>query len=446
MQQLIKTGPIFTDLYELTMAQCYFADHITHEATFSLFVRGYPPRRNHYVAAGLWDALAEILDYRFSDSDLLFLRDSGFFTDDFINLLKDFHFTGTIRAMPEGTIFFSDEPVMEVTAPIMEAQILETFLVNTIGLSSLIATKASRCVHAAGGRPLVDFSLRRDQGMDAGVKVARSSYIAGFTATSNVLAGKLYGIPLSGTMAHSFVSSHQHEIDAFFAYAKNYPESTVLLIDTYDTVEGAKNAAKVGIEMRKRGHSLRGVRLDSGDMADLSKKVRKILDEAGLYDVRVIASSGFDEFKIRRVLDAGAKIDAFGVGTKMGVSADAPYLDMVYKLVHCGGRDIKKLSSGKINLAGRKQVFRRTTSGGMFESDIIGTRDEEMPETTPLLEIIIENGRLVMTPPELEEIRKYCTGSRSRLDPAYRTLEAEKTYPVLISPRLQAIQKKLESE
>lgn len=444
MNRLVKTGPLFTDLYELTMAQCYFADKYTDHATFSLFTRGYPKNRNYYVSAGLDEALVEILDYTFSGSDLIFLRQTGYFTDDFIDYLKDFRFTGTVRSMPDGTVFFADEPIMEVSGPILEAQILETFLINTIGFSSLIATKAARCVAAAQGRPVVDFSLRRNQGTDAGIKVAKSSYIAGFSATSNVLAGKLYGIPLSGTMAHSYISAYESEYDAFATFAESYPDNTVLLIDTYDTVEGAKKAAKLGRKMRENGKALRGVRLDSGDMAELSKQVRDVLDEAGLTDVQIFASSGFDEYKIRNVLDKGAKIDAFGVGTKLGVSADAPYLDMVYKLVHCGNRDIKKRSTGKVYLAGEKQVFRKTGENGMFEADIIGLIDDEIPGAAPLLETVVEDGQLAASRPDLDAVRKQFASGFSKLDPAYKTLDAKKSYPVSVSPRLEEIQKKID--
>jgi nicotinate phosphoribosyltransferase len=259
--------------------------------------------------------------------------------------------------MPEGTIFFADEPVLELTAPLIEAQIVETFLINTIGFQSLIASKAARCVHAARGRLLVDFSLRRTQGLDAGMSVARSTYIAGFAATSNVMAGRYYGIPVSGTMAHSYVQTFEREIDAFMAFAEAFPENAVLLIDTYDSLDGARNTVAAARQLQPRGISLKGVRIDSGDMVRLSREVRKILDSGGLADVHIFASSGFDERKIEAVLDDGAKIDAFGVGTKLGVSADSPYLDMVYKLVRFGGRDVRKLSPGKKTLAERNRCI-----------------------------------------------------------------------------------------
>ncbi len=443
MKQRVKTGPIFTDLYELTMAQCYFSAKITGEATFSLFVRGYPENRNYYVMAGLEEAFAEVLDYTFSSEDLAYLKKTNLFTRDFLDYLETFRFTGTVRCMPEGSLFFADEPVMEVSAPIMESQVLETFLINAIGFSSLIATKAARCVKAAKGRGLVDFSLRRNQGSDAGLKVARSSYIAGFAATSNVLAGKIYDIPVSGTMAHSFVSLFEDEHDAFRVFAENYPDNTVLLIDTHDTIEGAKNAASIGIEMQQRGEQLRGVRLDSGDMAQLSKDVRQILDDAGLTETKIFASSGFDEYKIARVLDNNALIDAFGVGTKLGVSADAPYLDMVYKLVRFKDRDITKQSPGKAYLAGEKQVFRKTDEGGKYLADIIGRKDETFKNTIPMLQTMIEKGTLMVEMPDLEEIRKYFTACFSKLDETYKAIDSTARYPVSVSDDLKEIQKRI---
>jgi len=382
---MMSTGErleLLTDLYELTMAASYFENAMDDSATFSLFIRKFPPDRAYFVAAGLQDFLDFAANFHFSDSDLAYLKGTGTFSDDFLDYLKDMRFTGTIRALAEGEIFFENEPILEVTAPIVEAQILETFAINTINLQSMIATKASRCIHAASGRQLVDFSLRRTHGIDAGLKAARSSYIAGFVATSNVLAGKLYGIPITGTMAHSYISSFGDELEAYRAYARSFPDKTILLIDTYDTVAGAQKATVVGQEMANEGHKLLGVRLDSGDMVQLSRQVRKILDDAGLDDTEVFASSSFDEYKIAKTITGGAMIDAFGVGTKMGVSSDAPYFDMVYKLVQYGERPIMKLSTGKVNLPGEKQIFRKTDPQGRFSEDVIGTRDETIEDTS----------------------------------------------------------------
>ena len=442
MSLLPRSGPLLTDLYELTMAAGYFEHHITDNAVFSLFIRDYPADRNYFVAAGLTDVLTELENYTFTENDLSYLKSTGFFTDSFIDYLKDFRFTGTVRAMPEGTVFFKDEPVLEISAPLIEAQILETLLINTIGFQTLIATKAARCLHAAAGRGLIDFSARRTHGGDASLKVARSAYMAGFAGTSNVLAGKLYGIPVSGTMAHSFVTAFDTEIEAFRAFAETYPENSVLLIDTYDTLQGAENAVKIAGEMAQKGQKLIGVRLDSGNMVDLSRQVRQILDNAGLKDVKIFASSGFDEHKIARVIENGAEIDAFGVGTKMGVSADAPYFDIVYKMVHFRDRDIRKLSPGKVNLAGEKQVFRKTDENGMYVEDIIGLKDEKPPEgCRPLLKTIMEGGKRTEPEVGLEDIRKRVKTNLSRLDEPYKALTGAKAFPVNMSDNLSEIQK-----
>jgi nicotinate phosphoribosyltransferase len=441
MTDLPKRLELMTDLYELTMAASYFENKMADPATFSLFIRKYPPGRAYFVAAGLEDVLDHIADFHFSETDLAYLDSTGTFSDDFLHYLKNMRFTGSIRALAEGEIFFRDEPILEVTAPIIEAQVLETFVINTMNLQSMIATKAARCVHAAAGRRLVDFSLRRTHGIDAGLKVARSSYIAGFAATSNVLAGKLYGIPISGTMAHSYISAFGDESGAFRAFARSFPQKTVLLVDTYDTLAGARKAAVIGQEMAKDGGKLSGVRLDSGDMTQLSQEVRKILDEAGLHETKIFASSNFDEYKIARLINGGAKIDAFGVGTKMGVSADAPYFDIVYKLVQYGDRPIMKRSTGKVNLAGKKQVFRRTDSQGRFMEDVIGTGDETVEGATPLLAPVMQGGKLLRACPALEEIRQHFAKRFQALDEAYKALDGAASYPVRLSPRLRALQK-----
>jgi len=434
-------GPLFTDLYELTMAAGYYFRGMSGSATFSLFARDCT-ERNFFVAAGLEDVLEELSTLRFSTDDLTYLESTGLFSADFLSHLKETRFTGEVRAMPEGTIFFPDEPVLEVTAPIIEAQIVETYLLNTVGFQTLIASKAARCVHAAAGRPLIDFSLRRTQGRDGGLKVARSAYLAGFSGTSNVLAGRRYGIPVSGTMAHSFIQTFLDEEDAYSAFAEAFPENSVFLIDTYDTLEGARLAARVGTAMGQRGASLKGVRLDSGDMTGLSRQVRRILDRAGLPDVQIYASSGFDEFKISEVLDNGAPIDAFGVGTKMGVSADAPYLDVVYKLVRFDGRDVRKLSPGKVTLSGRKQVFRRSDPKGGYRADTIGLAGEQLEGQVPLLRTMMFEGKMTEPLPSLEDIRSRFRKNLSELGEDYKSLHEKKTCPVLISKKLQELQER----
>ncbi len=435
-----RIGPLFTDLYELTMAASYFDRHIEGNATFSLFARK-SAARNFFVAAGLETVLDELACFAFSDKEIAYLKDTGLFADDFLSFLTTLRFQGDIFAMPEGSIFFADEPVLEVTAPIIQAQIIETFLLNTIGSQSLFATKGARCVHAANERPLIDFSLRRTQGQDAGLNVARSTYISGFAGTSNLLAGQRYNIPVSGTMAHSYISAFEHELDAFRAYAALFPDHSVFLIDTYDTIEGARQAVHVGLEMKKQGHALKGVRLDSGDMIDLSCRVRDILDMAGLSEVKIYASSGFDEFKIHDLLTKGARIDAFGVGTKVGSCADAPYLDVVYKLVQLNDRLVRKLSPGKKTLAGEKQVFRKVDDQGIFTEDIIGLRNEIMDNTTPLLSRVMHQGERVGLPSTLEDIRTGFKSNFSTLPCKYKSIHQRHQYPVKLSERLAMAQK-----
>jgi len=435
-----RAGPLFTDLYELTMAASYFANKVFDVATFSMYIRDVYATRNYFVAAGLEQVLDELAAFHFSDSDINYLRSTGRFSEHFLDYLRQLRFTGDVHAMPEGTIFFANEPVMEVTAPIVEAQLIETFVLNTIGFQTMIASKAARCFHVAAGRALIDFSLRRTQGQDAGMKVARSTFIAGFASTSNVLAGKIYGIPISGTMAHSYVSAFDSERDAFFAYADTFPDHSIFLIDTYDSVEGARHAAAVAKEMQKEGHALIGVRLDSGDMAGLSRKVRKIFDDAGLLDVKIFASSGFDEFKIARVISEGAQIDAFGVGTKVGVSADAPFVDVVYKMVRFKGRDVRKLSPGKVTLAGEKQVFRKSDQNGRYSEDIIGLRDETIAGGKPLLEKVLGKGRVLRPHPELHTLQERFIKNFAALDDKYKSIQDYKAYPVKLSTRLQKLQ------
>ncbi|MDF1594035.1 MAG: nicotinate phosphoribosyltransferase [Desulfobacterales bacterium] len=438
-----RIGPLFTDLYELTMAASYHGHQISGAATFSLFVRNYPPRRNYFVAAGLEDVLKELEAFSFSDEELAYLESTGQFKDNFISFLSGLRFSGEVHAMPEGTVFFPGEPVLEITAPIIEAQLLETFLLNKIGFASMIASKSARCIHAAQGRPLIDFSLRRTQEQDAGLMVARSTFMTGFEATSNVLAGKIYGIPVSGTMAHSYVTAFNSEEEAFRAYSRTFPDTSIFLIDTFDTLEGARRAATVATEMKQEGKAIIGVRIDSGDMVDLSCRVRRIFDAAGLAEVKIFASGGFDEYKIAQTILQGARIDAFGVGTKVGVSADAPYLNVIYKMVRFNGRDVRKLSPGKATLAGAKQVFRKLGPDGRFQEDVIGLRDDRIEGAAPLLEKVMENGKTVKSHPPLSAIREKFKMEFSRLPEDIKSVKAHNIYPVHLSQRLQKMQEDL---
>jgi nicotinate phosphoribosyltransferase len=413
------------------------------EATFSLFIRKYPARRGYFVAAGLAEALNYLETFCIGDDDLDYLASTDLFQGRFLDYLKGVRFTGSVHALPEGSIFFVDEPILEVSAPIIEAQLAETFIINAVNLQTMIATKASRSVYAAAGRPVVDFSLRRTQGGDAGLKVARASYLAGFLGSSNVMAGKIYGMPIFGTMAHSYITSFPHEIDAFRVFARNFPNLTTLLIDTYDNISGAQHAVTVAKEMEARGQRLNFVRLDSGDMVAISQEVRQILDSHGLDYVRILASGGFDEHKIAQVLADGARIDSFAVGTKMGVSADAPYFDIAYKLVRYGYQPVMKLSTGKATLVDKKQVWRTFDAQGALQRDTIALRDEAMPAGTPLLQPVMANGRSIRPLPALTESRDYFQAQFARLPEAHKALQDPSRYPVSLSPGLKELQSRV---
>ena len=436
-----ESPALLTDLYQLTMAQAYFREQRLGEATFSLLIRSYPPDRGYFVAAGLADVLDFLETLSFDAKSLDYLAQQKLFSDDFLHYLGSVRFSGSVWAIPEGRIFFADEPVLEITAPILEAQLVETFVINQINLQSLIASKAARCVHAAAGRPVVDFAFRRSHGIDAAMKVARASYLVGFAGTSNVRAGQQYGIPIVGTMAHSFVMSFGREVDAFRAYVESFPHSAILLIDTYDTIAGARQAAGLAQEMARRGQKLIGVRIDSGNLADQAIVVRKILDDANLHDVKIIGSGGLDEFDLAEFSTAKVPFDSYGIGTKMGTSADAPWTDMAYKLVEYEDRPVLKLSTGKISCPGRKQVFRGNDVAN-FNGDVIGQRDEVL-SGEPLLRLYMQNGRVQGTAPSLKEIRTRFADDFARLPPNVKAIHAPAHYPVELSPRLQALREKV---
>ncbi len=431
---------LFTDYYELTMCASYFDNKNFEPATFDLFIRRLPENRSYFLFAGLEETLQYLQNITFTDKHLSYLKKQGF-NQDFLDYLHGFKFKGEVWAVPEGTVAFPNEPLIRVTAPIIEAQLVETFLLNSINLQTMIATKASRVVHAANGKSVIEFGLRREPGIDAGLKVARSSYIAGCQGTSNVLAGMAYNIPVFGTMAHSFIMSYPKEIDAFRAFARTFPHKSTLLIDTYDDLVGAEKAAIVAKELEAKGFRLGGVRLDSGDLAETSKKVRRILDASGLEYVKIFASGDLDEFKIEQLLYDGAQIDAFGVGTKMGTSADRPYLDVIYKLCETLTSDgkfspIMKLSKDKITLPGRKQVFRYKNKAGVFTKDIIALSNE-LIEAEPLLTKVMEKGKITYKLPSLNEIRAKASDSLSKLPSDYKLLTNAPTYPVELSQKLK---------
>ena len=370
---------LFTDLYQLTMLQAYFEERMTERAVFSLFVRRLPRRRNFLIACGLDIVLDYLENLRFTQQDLAYLDSLGMFSDRFLAWLADFRFTGDVHAVREGTPIFANEPILEVEAPLPEAQLIETFVMNQVQLQTMLASKANRVVTAARGRSVIDFGARRMHGTDAALNAARAFWIAGVNATSNVLAGKRFGIPVAGTLAHSYIQAHGDEAAAFLAFAKLYPD-TVLLIDTYDTLAGVQKV----IDLAKRlgeYFKVRAVRLDSGDLLDLSLQARAALDQAGLHNIQIIASGSLDEYEIDALLSSGAPLDGFGVGTAMGVSADAPYLDIVYKLTSYAGDGRVKLSANKPVLPGRKQVF-RNSENERETGDTIARADEE-PARSP---------------------------------------------------------------
>lgn len=439
----------FTDFYELTMCASYFDNKRFEPATFDLFIRRLPENRGYLLFAGLEQVLLYLKNLKFTQEQVNYLKKQDF-DEDFLDYLSNFEFTGEVWAALEGTVAFPCEPLIRVTAPIIEAQIVETFLLNTVNLQTTIATKAARVVNAAQGRAVIEFGLRREHGIDAGMKVARCSYLAGCQGTSNVLAGLAYGIPVFGTMAHSFVMSYEKEIDAFRAFAKTFPANSTLLIDTYDDVAGAEKAATVAKELEKSGHKLSGVRLDSGDLTETSKKIRKLLDEKGLEYVSIFASGDLDEFKIKELLENGAKIDGFGVGTKMGTSADKPYVDVIYKLCETMNANkafspIMKLSEGKVTLPGRKQVYRFKDEKGKFAKDKIVLAEEKV-EGEPLLFKVMEKGKLIYDLPSLDEVRAVAAKNLSLLPEKYKGVAGAPEYPVELSKDLEQLIRELKEK
>lgn len=425
---------LFTDLYELTMLRAYSELGMRDIAVFDLFFRKLPPQRNYLLACGLNPFLQDLENLSFSETDLAYLSSHPLFPETFIDQLRDFRFTGDVYAVPEGTPVFPNEPLLEIAAPIGQAQVIETMALNQIGLQTILASKAARIVEAAQGRPVVDFGARRAQGLDAAVKGARAFFIAGAAATSNLAAGQRWGIPVAGTMAHSFVQACASEAEAFRDFARVFPVTT-LLVDTYDTLEGVRRVVELAKELGPNCR-IQGVRLDSGDLAALAKGTRSILDVAGLQDLQIFASGGLDEYRITELLMAEAPIDAFGVGTSMSVSEDAPALDIAYKLVEYAGLGRMKLSPGKHTLPGRKQIF-RAMRNGLAEGDVIA-RGSEHRDGSPLLQPVMLSGRRVAPAPALAEIREHARRSIEQLPGGLRMVKASASpYPISVSDNLQ---------
>jgi nicotinate phosphoribosyltransferase len=458
------------DLYQLTMAQAYLREGLTAPAVFSLHYRTLPPTRNYVLACGLADALAYLESLRFTAADLDTLSRLGEaepappnppaaprlgearsapptsparprlggFRDDFLRWLETFRFAGSVWAMPEGTPVFPGEPLLEIEASLPQAQLVETVVMNQVHLQSVLASKAARVVAAAAGRPVIDFGMRRIHGLDAAAKAVRAFYVAGVDATSNVAAGNRYGVPVSGTMAHSYIQAHDDEASAFRELSALYPD-TVLLVDTYDTLDGVRNVIRLA-RLLGSDFRVRGIRLDSGDLGVLAREARNLLDAAGLSQVRIVASGGLDENEIASLLAQGAPIDSFGVGTRMGASVDAPTLDMAYKLTAYAGQGRLKLSPGKRLLPGRKQVFRLERAGAA-EGDVLARADEAR-SGRPLLSLVMEGGvRTTAGRVSLAEARERAREETARLPPRLRALErAEPPYPVVISEALAALE------
>jgi nicotinate phosphoribosyltransferase len=432
------SSALLTDLYQLTMLQAYFEHGMTATAVFELFVRKLPRERNFLVAAGLEQALGFIEQLRFGDEELEWIAGSGLFRPGFAEHLAKLRFSGDVHAIPEGTVVFENEPLLRVTAPLPEAQLLETRLINLIHFQTMVASKAARSVLAACGKSLIDFGLRRAHGAEAGLLAARASYLAGFTGTATTLAAERFGIPVFGTMAHSFVQAHEEESQAFERFAEVFPENAVLLLDTYDTVQAARKVVKLAEMLRTRGITVRGVRLDSGDLAFLSKEVRSILDAGGLQGTIIFASGNIDEQRIAALVAAGAAIDSYGVGTSLVTSADAPYLDAVYKLQEYAGRPRRKRSAGKATWPGRKQVYRRYETGGLFAGDVV-TLESDPQEGEPLVRKVMEQGRRLASA-SLADAREQASRQLKQLPERLRALETARVgYPIEIAPALKAL-------
>jgi nicotinate phosphoribosyltransferase len=429
---------LLVDLYELTMAAGYFEHRLDCRVTFELFARQLPPQRAYLLAAGVESALDYLERLRFSDEDVRFLRAQPAFravSDAFFDYLRGFHFTGDVNAVEEGEVVFADEPILQVTAPVLEAQVVETYLLSVINFETLVASKAARVVQAADGRSVLEFGTRRAQGPEAGLRAARAAYVGGCAATSNVLAGLRFGVPLAGTAAHSWTQVFPSERRSFEALLETFPETAILLIDTYDSLGGAEIAATLG-------RAVSGVRLDSGDLLEKSRRVREILDRHGLQATRIIASGDLNEHKIEKLVAAGAPIDAFGVGTDLATSRDVPALSVVYKMVELEreGRPepTTKFSGQKIYWPGRKQVFRFLRQGKL-ERDLLARAGETYPDATPLLRPALRDGHRLAPPAALDEIRARALRNLQKLPEEYRRLADAPAYPVEHSAALEQL-------
>lgn len=427
-----------TDLYQLTMLAAYAARGMEGEAVFEFFIRRMPAKRSFLVAAGLTQLVEYLENLRLDEAERKWLASTGRFQPAFLEYLSKLRFTGDLDAMPEGTAFFANEPVVRVTAPLPEAQLVETRLINLLHFQTLIASKAARSALAAGGRMLVDFGLRRAHGAEAGILAARAAYLAGFSGTATVEAGRRFGIPLFGTMAHSFIQAHSGEDEAFRHYVECFPENNTLLIDTYDTLEAARKVVALAKELRPAGREIGAVRIDSGDLAGLARIVRRILDEGGCRDTKIFLSGGLDETAIAALVADGVPADGFGVGTNLDASVDEPVLDCAYKLQEYAGRPTRKLSSGKETWPGRKQVERhRDAAGGMQRDEVVLEGDAVRGDR--LLMPVMRKGRRIGPLPTLVDSRERAGRELATLPAALRSLTRRSHYEVSISQSIRAL-------
>lgn len=433
------TSVLLTDLYQLTMVQAYVEQDMVEPAVFEFFVRRLPPRRHFLLAAGLEQVLEFLEQLRVTADEMDWLASTGRFSLNCLDYLRELRFTGDVQAMPEGTVFFPHEPILRVIAPLPMAQLVETRVMNLLNLQCLIASKAARSVLAAGGKPLIDFGLRRAHGFEAGLLAARASYLAGFAGSATVLAGRQYDIPLYGTMAHSFVQAHKDEVTAFEHFALAQPNNVVLLIDTYDTEAAARKVVALAPLLREKGIAVKGVRLDSGDLAQHARNVRKILDDGGLRESQILASGNLDEYRLRDLATSSAPIDSFAVGTAMTTSSDAPSLDCAYKLQEYAGRPCRKRSEGKATWPGRKQVYRyRDAPGVRLAHDVVTTLGDRQPGH-PLLQEVMKGGRRVVPSPSLTDIRARARRELAALPDPLRHLDEAAPFDVRISEALRKL-------
>jgi nicotinate phosphoribosyltransferase len=426
------------------MAQAYFQSGNVAPASFSLSIRHYPKMRTHLIAAGLADTLETLQTWRFPHHSIDYLHSTRLFDQNFLEFLAQLTFTGDVWALPEGTILFGDEPILEVTAPIIQAALVQTIIHNQVFSQSIIATNAVRYVEAARGKIVSDFSMQSTHGTDRGIKSTRSSYIAGFQSSSNVLAGKVYGIPLIGTMSHSFVSVFSNEEDSFRAFCASFPKDSTFLIDAYDVIMGTYQAITVAHEMETRGERLKAVQLSKGDLATISQQVRAQLDKAGLDYVKIMAGGDLDEYDVDRLCQTGAPIDIFGVDTKARISAGDPYFKISYKMVRYDDAPVIERCQDMVSLPSEKQVYRQTDSQGMYIRDIIALRGELALEGEPLLQKVMSQGRAITPFPSLERIRQQVESGLSRLDAKYRTIHDTVGYPVTLSPAMDSLFRAME--